>query len=105
MLESKIIKKFLEVLERIKHIRFIRIGSRVPVTLPARLSDPKLLSILKKYSKNDKRLHVVTHFNHPKEITPQSIGAVNNLLESGVSLAIKLFSYAKSTIIPAHLQP
>ncbi len=84
VLESKIIKRFLEVLDRIKHVRFIRIGSRVPVTLPARLSDPELLVLLRKYSKSDKRLHIVTHFNHPREITPQSIGAVNNLLEAGV---------------------
>ncbi len=84
VLESEIIKRFLEVLDRMKNIRFIRIGSRVPVTLPARLSDPKLLAILKKYSRRDRRLHVVTHFNHPREITPQSIGAVNNLLEAGV---------------------
>ena len=84
MLDSEIIKRFLEVLDRIKHVRFIRIGSRVPVTLPARLSDSKLLSVLKKYSKTDRRLHIVTHFNHPREITPQAIGAVNNLLEAGV---------------------
>ena len=84
VLDSTIIKKFLELLDRIKHVRFIRIGSRVPVTLPARLSDPKLLAVLKKYSKSDKRLNIVTHFNHPKEITPQSIGAVSNLLEAGV---------------------
>jgi len=84
VLESEIIKRFLEVLDRIKHIRFIRVGSRVPVTLPARLSDSKLLAILRKYSRIDKRLHVVTQFNHPREITPQSIGAVNNLLEAGV---------------------
>jgi lysine 2,3-aminomutase len=84
VLESGIIKRFLEVLDKMKHVRFIRIGSRVPVTLPARLSDPKLLATLKKYSKRDRRLHVVTHFNHPREITPESINAVNNLLEAGV---------------------
>jgi len=84
MLDSKIINRFLEVLDRIKHVKYIRIGSRVPVTLPARLSDSKLLAILRKYSKSDKRLHIVTHFNHPQEITPQSIGAVNNLIEAGV---------------------
>ena len=84
VLDSSIIKKFLEVLDRIKHVRFVRIGSRVPVTFPSRLSDPKLLAVLKKYSKSDKRLHIVTHFNHPHEVTPQSIGAVDNLLEAGV---------------------
>jgi KamA family protein len=87
VLASEIIKRLLEVLDRIKNISFVRIGSRVPVTLPARLSDPKLLAILRKYSRSDKRLHVVTHFNHPREITPQSIGAVNNLLEAGVSVS------------------
>ena len=84
VLDSTIIKRFLEVLDRIKHVRFIRIGSRVPVTFPARLSDLKLLSVLKKYSKIDKRLEIVTHFNHPKEITPQSTFAVNNLIKAGV---------------------
>ncbi len=84
VLESEMIERFLEVLNRIKHVRFIRIGSRVPVTLPARLSDPKLIALFRKYSKSDKRVHIVTHFNHPREITPQSIGAVNNLLEAGV---------------------
>jgi lysine 2,3-aminomutase len=84
VLESEIIKRFLELLERIKHIRFIRIGSRVPVTFPARLSDRKLLAILKKYSRSDKRLQVITQFNHPREITPQSMGAITNLLNAGV---------------------
>jgi KamA family protein len=84
VLESEIIDRFLKVLDRMKNIRFIRIGTRVPVTQPSRLSDSKLLAILRKYSRIDKRLHVVTQFNHPREITPQSIGAVNNLLEAGV---------------------
>ena len=84
VLKSEIIERFLEVLWKIDHLFFIRIGSRVPVTLPARLSDPKLLAVFKKYSKNDKRLYVVTHFNHPREITPQSTRAVANLLKSGV---------------------
>ncbi len=84
MLETKIISRFLEVLDKIKHLNFIRIGSRVPVTFPSRLNDPKLLSVLKKYSRKDRRLHVVTHFNHPREITTQSTNAVDNLLEAGI---------------------
>ena len=87
VLKNKIIEKFLSVLDKIDHLKFIRIGSRVPVTLPARLADPELLAIFKKYSKSEKRLHIVTHFNHPKEITPHSIEAVNSLLEAGVSIS------------------
>lgn len=87
VLKNEIIERFLEVLARINHIDFIRIGSRVPVTLPARLGDPKLLAIFKKCSKSGKRLYVVTQFNHPREITPQSTGAVSNLLKAGVLIS------------------
>ena len=87
VLKNEIIERFLECLERIDHIRFIRIGSRIPVTLPSRLSDPVLLAIFRKYSKKDKRLYVVTHFNHPREITDESIRGVSNLLRSGVLVA------------------
>lgn len=87
MLKNEIIERFLEVLTNIDHLSFIRIGSRVPVTLPSRLSDPKILAIFKKYSKSDRRLYVVTHFNHPREITPQSIRAVSNLIKSEVLLS------------------
>lgn len=87
LLDSRIVGRFLELLKRIKHVNFIRIGSRVPVTLPSRLSDPKLLAVLKKYSRSDRRLHVVTHFNHPREITPKSIRGVSSLLSAGVLLS------------------
>lgn len=87
VLKNEIIERFLEKLEKIDHISFIRIGSRVPVTLPTRLSDPKLQAIFRKYSRSDKRLHVVTQFNHPREITSQSIRAVNNLLKAGVLIS------------------
>ncbi len=84
VLKNEIIERFLEALMRIDHLDFIRIGSRVPVTLPARLSDRGLLSVLRKHSQSSKRLHIVTHFNHPREITQKSTSAVNNLLKSGV---------------------
>ena len=84
VLSNEIIERFLKTLMEIDHIDFIRFGSRVPVTLPSRLNDPALLALFRKYSRLDKRIYVVTQFNHPREITPQSISAVNNLLKSGV---------------------
>jgi len=87
VLKNEIIERFLFVLTKIDHLSFIRFGSRVPATLPRRLSDPQILAIFQKYSKNDKRLYVVTHFNHPREITPQSIRAVSNLIKVGVLLS------------------
>jgi len=87
VLNNEIIERFLEVLTKIDHLSYIRFGSRTPVTLPSRLADPELLALFKKYSKSNKRLYVVTQFNHPREITPQSISAVRNLIESGVLLS------------------
>ncbi len=82
-----VIRRLLEVLTRIPHLNFIRIGSRVPVTSPSRLKDQGLLQIFREYSKSDKRLYVVTQFNHSREICPQSIGAVTNLINAGVALS------------------
>ena len=87
VLKNKIIKRFLEILTSIDHLSFIRFGSRTPVTLPNRLSDPELLALFKKYSQMDKRLYVVTQFNHPREITPQSVNAVSKLINAGVLLS------------------
>ncbi len=84
VLSNDVIERFLEVLTSIEHLSFIRFGSRTPVTLPNRLVDPGLLDLFKRYSQIDKRLYVVTQFNHPREITPQSIRAVSNLLKAGV---------------------
>jgi lysine 2,3-aminomutase len=84
VLSNEVIERFLEMLTKIEHLSFIRFGSRTPVTLPSRLSDPELLGLFKKYSQMDKRLYVVTQFNHPREITPQSVSAVSNLINAGI---------------------
>jgi lysine 2,3-aminomutase len=87
VLSNEVIETFLETLTNIDHLSFIRFGSRTPVTLPSRLSDPEILALFKKYSQIDRRLYVVTQFNHPREITPQSVSAVSHLLNSGVLLS------------------
>jgi lysine 2,3-aminomutase len=84
VLPNGIVEKFLSALSDISHLDFIRFGSRAPVTFPSRFNDERLLEIMAKYSQPDRRIHVVTQFNHPKEITSQSIKAVQNLIKSGV---------------------
>jgi lysine 2,3-aminomutase len=83
-LSNDLIEHFLSALARIPHVRFIRFGSRTPVTFPSRFRDKELLAILKRYSLPRRRLYVVTQFNHPREITPQSTAAVSSLIKSGV---------------------
>lgn len=85
VLPTKIIKTFLEKLSTVKHLRFIRFGTRIPLVLPGRILENKsLLKLLKKYSEKTKKIYIVTHFNHPREITKKSVEAINKLLACGL---------------------
>lgn len=86
VLKNEVIEKILSIISDISQIKFIRFGSRAPVTFPSRFEDDELLQIMSKYSHPDRRIYVITQFNHPREITPNSIKAVNNLIKSGVLL-------------------
>ena len=81
MLSDSRIEYILDSLRRIKHIEIIRIGSRIPVTLPHRVTE-KLCAILKKYHP----LYLNTHFNHPQEITSESKKACSMLADAGIPL-------------------
>ncbi|MBU3215017.1 lysine 2,3-aminomutase [Clostridium estertheticum] len=72
-----IIKKLREI----PHVEIIRIGSRVPVVLPQRIT-PKLVDMLKKYHP----IWLNTHFNHPNEITQEAKIACERLANVGVPL-------------------
>lgn len=66
-------------LRAIPHVGVIRIGSRLPVTLPYRIT-PALCAMLEKYHP----VWVNTHFNHPKELTEDAAHACDRLLRAGV---------------------
>jgi KamA family protein len=84
-LPTSMIEKFLKELDTIKHLDFIRIGSRIPVAYPDRiLLDKSLPATLGKYSSSKRRLYIVTHFNHPNEVTESSIAAIDRLINANV---------------------
>ena len=66
-------------LQNIDHVDIVRIGSRTPCTLPQRIT-PELCDMLKKHHP----IWLNTHFNHPKEITPESKKAVEMLADAGI---------------------
>lgn len=70
--------KVVAALRAIPSIDTIRLATRVPVTLPQRITD-ELLSALKPYHP----LWVMTHFNHPKELTEASRRACTRLADAG----------------------
>ncbi len=66
-------------LRAIPHVEIIRIGTRTPVVMPQRITD-ELCAMLKKYHP----IWLNTHFNHPKEITPESRRACEMLVDAGI---------------------
>ena len=85
ILPTHVLGGFLAELSRLPHLDYIRFGSRMAVTFPDRiLKDPELLELFRAYSKKNRRIYLHTQFNHPREITPQAIEAVNRVIRAGV---------------------
>jgi len=81
LLPDEKIEFLLKRLRAIPHVEVLRIGSRIPCTLPQRIT-PKLCNMLKKYHP----LYVNVHFNHPREISEESERACGLLAEAGIPL-------------------
>ncbi|MFO7761755.1 MAG: KamA family radical SAM protein [Thermodesulfobacteriota bacterium] len=81
LLPDEDLEYILARLRDIPTVEIIRIGSRVPCTLPMRITG-NLAAILKKYHP----LYINTHFNHPRELTTQAAGACARLADSGIPL-------------------
>ncbi|MDI3499764.1 MAG: lysine 2,3-aminomutase [Synergistaceae bacterium] len=80
-LDDELLEWILSELRGIPHVEIIRIGSRMPVVCPQRVTE-KLCAMLKKYHP----LWLNTHFNHPKEITEESKRACAMLADAGIPL-------------------
>jgi lysine 2,3-aminomutase len=74
------LKFFLDQLKAIEHVDVVRIGTRVPVTLPHKLYDQELIDLLASAEK----VWIQTHFNHPREVTPEAARVCKALLKAGM---------------------
>jgi lysine 2,3-aminomutase len=81
LLSDKKLEHLLSRLRAIKHVEFIRIGSRIPVFLPQRIT-PALCEIFKKHGP----IWMSIHVNHPKEATAELRDACDRLSFAGVPL-------------------
>jgi len=82
MLSDSYLEWILSELRAIEHVEIIRIGSRIPVVLPYRITDD-LVQMLKKYHP----VWLNTQFNHPRELTKSSRKAIDMLANAGIPLA------------------
>ncbi len=82
LLETPALERIIDAFRTIPHLAVIRIGTRVPVTLPMRV-DTRLCRMLA----SKRPLWINTHFNHPREITPWAEKACDRLVRSGIPLS------------------
>lgn len=84
-LETRTLEAILAQLREIDHVTIIRIGSKMLAYNPYRiLNDPDLGPVLSRYSTPEKRIYVMAHFNHPRELTGVSVRAAHELQKAGV---------------------
>jgi len=107
------LKQLLSALKKIKHIKRIRIHSRVPIVLPERIT-PELISLL---NQTDKKIIIVLHCNHPNEIdhsvraiTKQFIQHEYTVLNQSVLLrninnSVETLAQLSETLFEANIQP
>ena len=81
LLPDDTLEELLQRLHTIPHVEMIRIGSRVPVTLPERIT-PQLCRLLARFQP----LYLNTHFNHPRELVAASFEACARLADAGLPL-------------------
>ncbi|MBQ6495672.1 MAG: lysine 2,3-aminomutase [Firmicutes bacterium] len=79
--EDDVLEYIISELRKIDHVEIVRIGSRTPVVMPQRITD-NLVNMLKKYHP----IWLNTHFNHPKEWTPDAAEACRKLADAGIPL-------------------
>jgi len=81
LLPDHLLERILMALRAIPHLELIRIGSRVPGSLPDRIT-PELCAMLKKYHP----IYMNLHFNHPDELTAEVKAACERLADAGIPL-------------------
>jgi lysine 2,3-aminomutase len=81
MLSDRRIEFILQNLRAIPHVEIIRIGSRITAHLPERIT-PEFCEMVQKYHP----IYMNTHFNHPSELTPNTVASLDRLSKAGVVL-------------------
>jgi len=78
------LENIISQLRDIEHVSIIRIGTKIPAFNPSRIvEDPSLTEIINKYSTEQKRIYIMTHFIHPRELTDLAVNAVGTLQKAG----------------------
>ena len=88
ILSPRKLEDIIQGLASIEHVRIIRIGTKVPAFNPYRITQDSVLpDIINRYSGQQKKIYIMTHFIHPRELTSVAVKAVNILQRAGAVIA------------------
>jgi len=85
LMSTRRLTEILGALRAIPHVRIIRIGSKMPAFDPWRLlRDEELQAAFRKYSEPTRRIYLMAHFDHPRELTDAAIEGIDCFIRNGV---------------------
>ena len=85
LLSTRRLTEVIAALREIDHVRIIRIGTKLTAFNPYRvIDDPALVEMFARYSTSSKRIYMMNHFDHPREITPEAEDCLDRLIRAGV---------------------
>lgn len=85
LMSTRRLTEIFAKLREIPHVKIIRIGSKMPAFDPYRvLNDDELQAAFRKYSTPEKRIYLMAHFDHPRELTDVAVAGLNACIKNGV---------------------
>jgi lysine 2,3-aminomutase len=86
VLSTRRLEGIIRQLRDIDHVRIIRIGSKMPAFDPYRiLNDPELPEMLGRYVSKDRKIFLMNHFNHPRELTELALQGIAMMQKAGIA--------------------
>jgi lysine 2,3-aminomutase len=88
VLPTDVLRRLLNELSGIDHLDYIRIGTRMPIVFPKRIiEDEELSGLLQSYSRDSRKIYLVTQYNHERELTASSVRSIRKLIRSGLAVS------------------
>ena len=85
LMSTRRIVEILRALRDIPHVEIVRIGSKMPAFDPWRLlDDPGLRAAFREHSKPKRRIYLMAHFDHPRELTDAAVEGIDCFIRTGV---------------------
>ncbi|NPB05260.1 MAG: KamA family radical SAM protein [Aquificae bacterium] len=87
VLPTEKLREVIARLRQIPHVKIVRIGTKALAYYPQRITeDPEFVKMIEEFSLPDRRIYIMNDFNHPREISDETLKAVDVLLKAGAVL-------------------